>query len=275
MRVHAADFNLYYTLDCGQVFRWDYEDGVWSGVVDGHVLHVEQTGDTLLVDASPPVEESFVRGYFGLDDDLERIYGEIVVDEVMRGAVDSYWGLRLIRQDPWECLISYIMSSLTPIPTIKRRVKGLSQRWGAPLDGGYHAFPTPKQLASASVEELEEFGLGFRARYVHDTTRLIASGGFDLDRLHDVAYEVARRDLMRLSGVGGKVADVVCLFSLGKTRAFPVDTHVDRVLRGLYDLDVSRERMGEWARDYYGRYAGYAQEYLYYWARNHPSLFRE
>ena len=278
-------FNLDVTLCCGQVFRWEKKKGDWwYGVVGDRVFKIRQCKAELEFEK---VDEKFVDYYFGLDDDLQKIRDRIGKDEQVREALREFWGLRIIRQEPWECLISYICATYKNIAAIKQMLLKLSKKFGekTTFDGyDFYTFPTPEKLANATESSLMECGLGFRAKYVLETSMKIYKDKFDLERLRKMPYQQAKKELLSFSGVGLKVADCILLFSLGKLEAFPVDVWVKRTILNHYaehfpsavikkissqeSLSNSEyEKLNEFGRNYFGEYAGYAQEYLYHYER--------
>jgi N-glycosylase/DNA lyase len=277
-------FCLDATLCCGQVFRWERRGDWWFGVVGNRVLRVRQAGDVLEFSGA---DDEFVGRYFSLDHDLQRISVEIGRDEQVRRALREFWGLRIVRQEPWECLVSFVCATYKSVAAIRQMLHKLSARFGARLsfEGGlFYGFPSAERLAAASLRELEACGLGYRARYVSGTARMVCAGGFDVEALSGMPYAEARRVLLGFPGVGRKVADCVLLFGLGKLEAFPVDVWVKRVLLRHYAQhfdeafveklraqgglsDAAYKRLGGFGRAYFGAYAGYAQEYLYHHER--------
>ncbi|MGB9959660.1 MAG: DNA-3-methyladenine glycosylase family protein [Candidatus Bathyarchaeales archaeon] len=281
---HSQPFNLELTLCCGQAFRWEKLGEWWYGVVKDKVLKVKQDGGTLEFENVNP---DFVKEYFGLKDDMPLILTEIAKDKHIEEAVKALRGLRILRQDPWECLISYMCATYKNIPAIKRMLSNLSRRFGEPtvLDGyAFYTFPTAEKLADASLKELAECGLGYRAKYISETAKKVSNGEFDVESLKKESYEKAREMLLTLKGVGLKVADCVALFALEKLEAFPVDVWIKRVILNHYANHFEKsftdkvslkksltkadyERLSFFGRKYFGRYAGYAQEYLYHFER--------
>jgi N-glycosylase/DNA lyase len=270
-RLKPEVFNLNYTLDCGQVFRWELNGDWWTGVVGDQVIRVSQDRGELLVDSKLPPE--FFYSYFRFDDNLPSIYKSIDRDLLINRAIRKYRGLRLIRQDPWECLISYMLATASSIPTIQKRILLLSQLFGQELEEGYFSFPDPENLANADLFKLDKCKLGFRTERIRDAAREVYSGDLDLDVLFRLEYKYARDRLMRLRGIGEKVADCILLFAFEKMEAFPVDTHVKQIIQhyNIYNNSFvnysSLSKMGDWGREYFGPYCGYAQQYLFYQKR--------
>lgn len=269
----VSDFNLEHTLECGQAFRWEKSGGIYYGVIDEALVKVDYDGRELIVEASSPVNKNKIVDYFGLNENLPAIYEEIGRDGNIRRAIKMYHGLRILNQEHWECLASFILSSYTNIPRIKKMIASLSRRFGKRLvlDGlEAYSFPAAGKLAKADMGSLRGLGLGFRAGYIKDTAQKIASKEFDLNGLEDLNYEEARKELLTLKGVGEKVADCVLLFSFRKYEAFPVDVWIKRGIEKLYFKGDIRapKRAAEFAREHFGPYAGYAQEYLYHYLRH-------
>jgi N-glycosylase/DNA lyase len=283
-------FNLDATLNCGQVFRWSRDRRRWVGVVQGSVIAVQQDDRRLLVRAHPAKDDAFIRNYFRLDDDLRRITSELNRDPVIGRAVEALRGLRLVRQDPWECLISFICATFASIPRVRRMVGNLSTRFGATIEGEggtFHAFPSCETLSEATMRDLIDCGVGYRARYIRETARRVAACDHALGALSRLSYEVAGRALQRFMGVGLKAADCILLFSMEKLEAFPIDVWIARILfqryRALLPVPSLRHRgvtstqyrkLGAFARSYFGDYAGYAQEYLYHYYRTQGTRLR-
>ena len=221
----------------------------------------------------------------GLGADLEEIYASISVDDRMRAAIERYRGMRVLRQDPWECLMSFICTSASNIPRISMNIESICRAFGRRITGSggeaAHAFPTPDELAGATEAEVRDLGLGYRAAYLVSTARRVAEGAVDLMALREASYDEALEALVSLDGVGDKVANCVLLMALDKPAAFPVDTHIDQRLREWY-LDgpkPNRVKMRAWAQEYFGAHAGYANHYLFHdrrlQARGSPSSLRQ
>ena len=238
------------------------------------VLKVSQSGGKLEFEGA---DEEFVGRYFSLDHDLKHIRESIGRDLYAQAAFGEFWGLRLIRQDLWECLASYICATYKSIAAIKGMLNCLAKQFGEVVvfEGReFFTFPTAEKLANASEGELADCGLGYRAKYLLETSKLVASKSFELERLGQLPYLQARKELCTLPGVGLKVADCVLLFSLGRLEAFPVDVWGKRVILNHYAKQESLSngvyvKLSEFGRSYFGKYAGYAQEYLYHYERMH------
>jgi N-glycosylase/DNA lyase len=283
VKLGTVPFNLGATLCCGQVFRWNRKDDWWYGVAKNKTIKIRQVNSGI----ESSIDDDFITKYFGLDDDLQKISAEISKDTHIKKALRHFWGLRIIRQDPWECLISYICATYKNIPAINRMLLELSRKFGekTKLDGmEFFTFPTPRNLAEASCKDLFECGLGYRAKYVQETSKRIFENNFELEQIKRLPYDQAKKALCKFAGVGPKVADCVLLFSMGKLEAFPVDRWIERVILNHYAKQLpddfaqklaAREglsnseyaKLNAFGREYFGEYAGYAQEYLYHYER--------
>jgi N-glycosylase/DNA lyase len=287
VNLDGVPLDLDVTLCCGQAFRWDKKGDWWYGVAADKTLKVRQANVEL---DFANADQKFVWNYFALDDDLQEIRECVGRDGHIRRALREFWGLRVIRQDPWECLISYICATYKNIPAIRHMLLALSRKLGEKtvLDGmEFFTFPTPRKLANAATKDLLACGLGYRAKYVQETSKRIFENSFELESLRQLPYLQAKKQICGLAGVGPKVADCVLLFSLGKTEAFPVDRWVERVILNHYADKLPTElaqklgqreglsnsdyaKLNSFGREYFGKYAGYAQEYLYHYERMNP-----
>ena len=220
--------------------------------------------------SSPPEQiKSALRKYLRLDDDLESIYSRIDTDSHMHKAIANYHGLRILRQDPWECLVSFICSANSNIPRISTTMRAICKAYGQQQDmGSYtdYSFPSPKILADAGEYALRGLKMGFRAKYVARAAERIASGEMELEPLRLLPYQQAKDTLMSLAGVGDKVADCVLLFSLDKLDACPIDRWVRRAIEDWYTNGVilSYSDIRAWSLEQWGEYVGYAQQYLFH-----------
>ena len=261
-------FDLGKTLSCGQVFRWKKDDGTWTGVIGEQVVSIRQGGSRL--SWSGTGKDTIVR-YFSLDTDLPAILEEIDRDPMIHRAIGQSKGLRIVRQPPWECLASYIIATFTNIPSIKRRIGLLCQAFGKEICAGsepWYSFPDPGSLKDGGDCLLDTCRLGYRAPFLCETAGRIAADPGWADRVASSSYEDARSMLMHYKGAGRKVADCVLLFGFGRLNAVPVDVWIERILRTCYFDNnptgtMTYEYMRHFAQDYFGEYAGYAQEYLF------------
>ena len=269
------DYNLATTLTCGQAFRWQQQDRWWTGVIGTRWVRLRSESGSITAETAEPVADwDWLTHYLQLHVDLGEVLRAFPNDEPMRAAVTACRGLRLLRQDPWECLASFILSSTKQIVQIRQIITLLCERYGEPLavvPGGTRAsaFPAPARLARATEAELRACKMGFRAPYLRTTAGIIAGGQCDLERLRDLPVEVARAELIKLPGVGRKIADCVLLFAYGYPSAFPVDVWVMKALRQLYfpRRRVSLQRLHHFAASHFGPSAGYAQQYLFHYIR--------
>ena len=271
----AQPLDLASTLESGQAFRWSRQGGWYYGAVQDNLVALKQDGfllDVRSAPSSPEQIESSLRDYLRLDDDLEDIYSSIDTDPRMHEAIAEYRGLRILRQDPWECLVSFICSANSNIPRISATMVSLAQNYGRPLKlGDYvdYSFPSPEKLAEAGEAALRDLKLGFRAKYVAQAAERVASGVVKLEPLRHLPYQEAKEVLMSLAGVGDKVADCALLFSLDKLDACPIDRWVRRAMEEWY-LDGERLNYRDiraWSLEKWGGYAGYAQQYLFHQKR--------
>jgi N-glycosylase/DNA lyase len=269
------DYDLDATLASGQVFRWSYQTPFWTGTIGSRWVRLGLRNSTLSAMTVEPVTDwSWLTHFLQLELDLNQVLLTFPVDEPMRVAVSQCRGLRLLRQDPWECLASFILSSSKQIVQIQQIVSNLCRRYGEPLAtlsscAPMHAFPTAARLAQATEVELRDCKMGFRAPYLLGTAQAIASGQLDLVRLSRVPVDLARAELMSLPGVGRKIADCVLLFAYGFPSAFPIDVWVMRGLQQLYfpRCRPKPERLRRFVEEHFGPNAGYAQQYLFHYMR--------
>ncbi len=274
-----AHLNLEYTLECGQCFRWKrLEDGYYYGVAGNSFVRIRQAGHRFQGEISSedldPVAALY--HYFSLDQDEEyrAIIAGLKTDEAITRAISRYYGLRLLRQPPFEVLISFILSANNNIAAVARTVQAISKKYGRGLVLGRYrgyTFPEPQQLAQASVDELnQELGADYRGKYIAESIRMIVEQNFDFERLRVLPYDWAHGQLTVFPGVGRNVADWVLLFALGKHEAFPLDTWVTRAMESFYfqgqkttPKEIIRLAAARW-----GDQAGYANEFLYMYARS-------
>lgn len=273
--IPVRDYDLVATLASGQAFRWRAVDDAWEGVIKGHWVRLRSQPDAILAETSgQTVDWSWLKEYLQADVDLASILQTFPQDDAMRASVAACHGLRLLRQDPWECLASFILSSTKQIVQIQQIVAAVCACFGTPVvvPAGHepvHGFPNAERLASASEEQLRACKMGFRAPNLLKSARMIAAGEVDLARLRELSVDEARMELCRLPGVGNKIANCVLLFAYGFTQAFPVDVWVMKALRQLYfpRRRPSPKRLMRFTQTYFGPNAGYAQQYLFHYMR--------
>ena len=280
--LRVRDFNLGLTLSSGQVFHWATSDGChWHGMLGKHFYHLHQPKASFLrvhTTASPSLGRQDLSHYFGLDQSLQRILKSFPKDPLMREATHAYKGLRLLRQDPWVTLASFILSSTKQILQIRQTVQEISCRFGSPHAMQTHhsaacAFPDPAQLVQAGESRLRACRMGYRAKYLYQTACLIQEGQIQLDSLRTCSLEEAREVLMQCPGVGPKIAECVLLFGYGFQEAFPMDVWIRRILEDYYlpGPKSSVAQVQAFVADYFGPHSGYAQQYLFDHVRNLPS----
>ena len=343
----VRDYDLAATLDSGQVFRWQQERGrtarvnqkpklaseppalrsSWTGVVGKHLVRLTQTRGGIRAETAVPVADwRWLRDFLQTETDLAAVLKTFPDDEPMRAAVAACRGLRVLRQEPWECLASFILSSTKQIVQIRQIISLLCEKFGEPLtltlsrgereqqsnpppifeahstnavadpskrprtilplpkgegrgegkrnhgessDSLFYSFPPPEKIASLNESELRACKMGFRAPCLLAAARQIADGTLDLEKIRSLPLPEARAELMKLRGVGGKIADCVLLFAYGFDAAFPVDVWVERALRQLYfpRRRVSEKKLRHFAVTHFGPHAGYAQQYLFHYMR--------
>jgi N-glycosylase/DNA lyase len=272
----VRDYDLAATLTSGQAFRWRRLGSAWIGVIGRRWVRLEAGPLSIAAETGEPVADwTWLSGYLQLELDLPAVLSTFPDDEPLRAAVVACRGLRLLRQDPWECLASFILSSNKQISQIRQIVSALCERYGEAVavpeaHEPSHAFPGPARLAEVSESELRACKMGFRAPFLLATARRIAGGQFELERLRSLPVEAARAELMTLLGVGRKIADCVLLFAYGHPQAFPVDVWVTKALRQLYfpRRRVRLPRLHQFAATHFGPNAGYAQQYLFHYMRS-------
>jgi len=276
----ARHYDLAGTLSSGQVFRWQRHGAAWVGVVGQRWVRLRAERNGIAAETATPTRDwQWLARYLQTDVDLDVILPTFPDDPPMHAAVAACRGLRLLRQDPWECIGSFILSSTKQVVQIRQIVALLCERYGEPVPTprGHppaFAFPTPERLASVAESELRRCKMGFRAPNLLATAHAIAQGEFDLGHLHELPFSAARRELMTLPGVGPKIADCVLLFACGFPTAFPMDVWVLKALRQLYfpRRHPTLKRLRHFAETHFGPYAGYAQQYLFHYMRMHHAL---
>lgn len=276
---NQESFELKDIFECGQCFRWnENEDGSYTGVINNGVLNVEKQGKKIIFAGMLDGDiKEVVRFYFDLDRNYEEIKMQLSnIDKYLKTSVEYGKGIRILNQDLWETIISFIISANNNIPRIKGIIERISKKYGTEIEWNgekYYTFPTPKQLEKATVEDLRGLGTGFRDIRIYETTQKVLSGEFNLKEVQNKDTLSAREELLTLSGVGPKVADCILLFStLKRFDVFPIDVWVRRVMNELYiknenETKVSKKDIMKIANEKFGDLEGLAQQYLFYWKR--------
>ena len=265
-------------FECGQCFRWNEEpDGSYTGIFGHNVLNVKEEKDIVITGICDGNIEDICKKYFDLDRNYEEIKETLsLIDDNMKESIKYGKGIRILNQDLWEMIISFIISANNNIPRIKGIIERMSAKYGQEIKfrgTSYYTFPTIDELSQARVKDLKDLGLGFRDRYVYETTKKIKEGKINLENLKQESTNDVRKQLLTLTGVGPKVADCIMLFStLKRFDVFPVDVWVRRVMNDLYihnedETKVNKKQIQEIARDKFGALEGIAQQYLFYWKR--------
>lgn len=284
---NVKDFNIKQILECGQCFRWErISDTNYIIVAYRRVIEVIQEGSTVtILNTNMNDFNEIWKNYFDLDVNYEEVKEELSKDELLKKSVEFGYGIRILNQDPFEMLISFIISARNSIPSIMKTIKKISERWGDRIeykDNIYYAFPTPEQLKEVSLEEIKEIGASFRSKYIVDTISKVNAAldaknngelteeleQFDLEYIKSLPVDECHKALQNFMGVGAKVADCIMLFSMSKHSAFPVDVWIKRAMIHFYLApDVSLNKIRVFGREKFGGLAGLAQQYLFYYAR--------
>ncbi len=274
-------FDLKNIFECGQCFRWnENEDGSYIGIVKNNIIKITQTNNNIIVKSygKDDIAELF-NFYFDMNTDYEKIKIKLSqIDSYMLESIKYGEGIRILNQDLWETIMSFIISANNNIPRIKGIIEKLSRTYGNEIiwnNEKYYSFPTVNQLSKATVEDFRKLGLGFRDIRMYETTKMILEKQIDLEKLHqEKDTNIVREELLKLSGVGPKVADCILLFStLKRFDVFPIDVWVRRVMNELYikntdETKVSKKQILEIAQEKFGNLSGIAQQYLFYWRKN-------
>lgn len=279
----VENFQLEHIFDCGQCFRWHkQENGNYIGVAFGKVVEVEKREeDVVLYNTNMEDFKNIWEDYFHLQRDYSEIKELLSKDPLLEKAVEFGYGIRLLKQDPFELIVSFIISANNRIPMIRRAIEKISAKWGEELEykgKKYYAFPTIEKLSTAPKEELEDCGTGFRAKYIKDTVDKIYMNKTALEDNYDKTYDIdwiksqeddsCHKELQKFMGIGPKVADCIMLFSMQKYSAFPVDVWVKRAMQHFYLApDVSLKKIRDFGVNKFGQLSGFAQQYLFYYAR--------
>lgn len=271
--MHVRDFDLEKTLNCGQVFHWEKSGAGWVGAIGDTPAYIEQRGQDLRFQGAP---SKVIANYFSLDHPLAEICRSFPRDSAMDAAAHFCRGLRIIRQPKWECLATFICSSMKQVAHIRQMSLALRKAFGDRTEiyvTDVYAFPTAARLAAGTETELRACALGYRAKNLLATARLVATGEADLEQWQQLPDDELRSRLCKLPGVGPKVANCVMLFAYERLRAFPIDVWIERVLRQQYfprKRKLNARQLREFCDNYFGDHGGYAQQYLFHHARKGP-----
>jgi len=261
--------NVENSINSGQVFLWKKNKEFWNGVNGDDVLSIDKNGNINSY-------QNFKIDFFRQNDNLEKIIKSISKDKTVKIAVKKFQGLRILRQDPFQCLISFIISSNSNIPKIKNNLENISKKFGKKIkfhNQEFFLFPNPKKLAKASINEITSCGVGYRAKFIKEAAKIIDLKEIDFDYLKKCDYQDAKESICQIPGVGGKVADCVLLFSLDKLEAVPLDRWIIRILEKYYlkKFEITTKTITEKQYNilhkkivnYFGPYAGYSQQFLF------------
>ncbi|HAE43132.1 MAG TPA: 8-oxoguanine DNA glycosylase [Clostridiales bacterium] len=267
------DFIPKHVFECGQCFRWDIQpDGSYTGVAHKRVINVKRYNDSLVLSNTSRKDfEGIWFKYFDLGREYSKIRKALIADRRMKEAVQYGRGLRILNQDEWECLVSFIISANKSILQIKRIIEDISFRYGEYITSyrgkDYFSFPDSDRIAELDIGEIRSCKVGYRDKYIHGSARHISANKEWLYTLKDKPYEVAHRELKTLDGVGEKVSNCVMLFSMAQFNSFPVDVWMHRVMKEIFSLSGNNNEIKLFAEQKFGRYSGFAQQYLFYYAK--------
>lgn len=262
-------FNIPSTLDCGQAFRWNGDGMSMKGVVGGKALEVKRDGEDVVVSGcDKEFFERTLQNYFDLDFDYVGLIKQYSHDEKIVGGAEFAYGLRMLNQEKFETLISFIISANNNVKRIKGIIERISSAYGTEIADGVYAFPTPYELRDVSREDYERLGAGYRGSYLQDTVKAI-NDGYDLEAIGKMDFVSARKEIQKLKGVGPKVADCVLLYAFGFRSAFPVDVWIKRVMEQLYfdGKETDKKTIEKYSCDHFGENAGIIQLFLFNYAR--------
>ena len=252
----VKNFDLAMTLDCGQAFRWKEDNGVWSGVAFGKRLKISKENESIVFfDTSKEDFENIWSDYFDFSRDYGKIIDDIKSDEILKKASDFGYGIRILNQEPFETLCSFIISQNNNIPRIKGIIDRLCKKYGQKIDDDLYSFPDAETLSKLTANDLSDIRMGFRAKYIIDASQKVASGEVNLSDLFSLDTDTARTELMKIKGVGPKVADCTLLFSLKHFDAFPKDVWIKRAVEVLFPQGLPECANG---------YKGIVQQYIFY-----------
>ena len=275
---NIPDFLPSHTFLCGQCFRWEEtEKEHFIGIASGKVVEVYTDNNNVVIKNATLDDYSNIwKKYLDIENDYSSIKVQLSNDETLRKAIEYGWGIRILNQDVFECLISFIISTQNGIPRIKKIVAKLCEMYGDKIEYNgsvYYSFPKPDVLASLTAKDLEPLKAGYRTDYILDAAKKVAFGEIDIYSLENMSTQDARKELLKIKGVGPKVADCVLLFSLKKHDAFPVDVWIGRVMKKFYvDENATMKQISAYSTENFGNLGGFAQQYLFYYARENKLI---
>lgn len=262
----VEEFKLDATFDCGQCFRWDSTGDKFSGIIFGRHFNISERSKGIEIENSDKQDLEMIKDYFDLNTDYRLIREKLSrIHPNLKKSCDFSKGIRILKQDPWEALCSFIISQNNNIPRIKKIIFNLCLNFGDKIDENYYSFPSYSKIARLKEEELSIIRSGFRAKYILDAARKIENGNIIIDNIKHMSIEEARIELKKILGVGPKVAECTLLYGFHRLEAFPIDTWIKRAMNTLFP-DINEEEFGE--------YKGVAQQYIFYYSRMNPNLFK-
>ena len=277
---NQESFNMIHIFECGQCFRWEIQpDNSYTGIIKDAVINVKEENNQIIFTGNSINSnfENIIKEYFDLDTNYSEYKDKLSqVDDYLKESISFGEGIRILKQDLWECIISFIISANNNIPRIKKIIERLSLNYGNKIefDGReYYTFPSPEELSKASIEDLRKLGLGFRDKRIFNTTKMILEKQVDLEKIKNMkTTDEMREELLKLDGVGPKVADCILLFALKRVDVFPIDVWVRRVMNDLYihnedEEKVNKKELQKLAEEKFLGLSGIAQQYLFYWKR--------
>lgn len=267
-------FDIKQTLESGQCFRFEkIDEKQYSGIAYNRVIKIGQINKDIYIDNSNQDDMRYIWiNYFDLNRDYGKLKTELSEDKILRKAIEYAGGIHILKQQPFETLISYIISANNNIPRIKKIINTLCEQNGNLVEYNkkiYYTFPKASQLANTSLEKINLCRAGFRSKYIYKTSQMVNDSKYDFNQLKNMSYNEAKRDLKKFAGVGDKVADCILLFTGINTMSFPVDVWVKRVMEELYlEKETSQSDINKYGIDKFKQYAGFANTYLFYYIRN-------
>ena len=268
MLVKIRDFVPQQTFECGQCFRWERQpDGSYIGVAGGRCVRISSDGENVKIDGCTEEDyELFWKKYLDAERDYSEIKRNISINPLMERAIGFGSGIRILKQEFFETLLSFIISQRSSIPRIKTCVKRLCERYGKPIEfegKTFYAFPTPEELSGLTAMDFAQLGVGYRAEYLAEAVRAVNEGRLVAEVLENADTQTAREELLKIKGIGDKVCDCISLFSLGKFDLFPSDIWIKRVMAEQFTKNDAKK----YGENLFGKYSGFAQQYLFYWRK--------